>query len=128
MRKGDERAELILREDHGAEGGSGSYPKPNDVLHQPLRRWIPAALVERSSGRRREVSLVGLGLVGADLVTLTDGPAVRTGCDLQIDGGSGEVITLPCEIERIEEGRILVEFGRMRPAASVWLTRILASA
>ncbi len=127
MRKGDERAQPILREFRAGVGDSGSYPKSSSSLLASLRRSIPAALVERGSGRRREVALVGLGLVGADLRVHGDDLVLRGPCDLEIVTTAGETVSLPCEVDGAGEGRILVEFGRMHPSASVWLTRVLAS-
>ena len=127
MRKGDERAQSILREGGGAVGDSGSYPKSTSSLLASLRYSIPASLVERTSGRQREVALVGLGLVGADLRIAGDDVVLRGPCDLVIETTPGEKVSLPCEVDGARDGRILVEFGRMHPSASVWLTRVLAS-
>lgn len=102
---------------------SGAYPTIGPPL-VGLERSIAATLVDDATGVRRTVGVVRLGLIGAELATLADDVAVGQRFTLTLaDAG----VTFPCEVHAVAEGHLRVEFGRMRPEASVWVTRLLAS-
>jgi hypothetical protein len=104
--------------------GSGTFPRTIAPL-VPLSRSVSATLVESASGRRRDVQVVSLGLVGAEVSADIEGIAAGSLCALElVDQGTD--IALPCEVQEIGDGQLRIEFGRMRPHASVWITRLLA--